>query len=113
MSQMLQNTISFSLFVFQRTFKNMRVFSDICKLTNSELKVYWKDEPEDLNKFYYDLSYLLGATYCSDVKMELTLSPGWNFTAVYGNLYRVKEYITFKFCHLEPSRKVYICVTPQ
>ena len=59
-------------------------------------------------KFYYDFYYLLGiiisqnlgTPYYSDVRMELILSPGWYFTAVYGNLYRIKEFISFKFCHL-------------
>jgi hypothetical protein len=59
-------------------------------------------------KFYYDFYYLLGIIICqnlgtpyySDVRMELILSPGWYFTAVYGNLYRIKEFISFKFCHL-------------
>ena len=62
--------------------------------------VYRKDSPEDLMKFYYDFYYILGTPYYSDVKMELILSPGWYFTAVYGNLYRIKEFISFKFCHL-------------
>jgi hypothetical protein len=51
-------------------------------------------------KFYYELSYVLGATYYTDVRMELIISPGWYFTAVYGNIYRIREHITFKMCHL-------------
>lgn len=85
----------------------------MCKLTNSELTSYKKDSSEDLMKFYYDFSFLLGAVYYSDVKMELLLSPGWYFTAVYGNLYRIKEYISFQFCHLEASKKVCVCFLPQ
>lgn len=45
--------------------------------------------------------------------MELILSPSWYFTAVYGNLYRLKEYISFKFCHIEPSKKVCAVFSPQ
>lgn len=45
--------------------------------------------------------------------MELISVPGWLFTAVYGNLYRIKEYISFKFCHLESAKKSFICITPQ
>jgi len=83
------------------------------KLTNSELFSYKKDSNEDLMKFYYDFSYLLGTPYYSDVKIELILSPGWYYTAVYGNLYRIKEYISFHFCHLEPSKKICVCFMPQ
>ena len=97
---MLKNSISISMFIFYRTYKNLRVLSDVFKLTSSELKLYHKDTNEELTKFYYDLSFLLNSTYCSDARLELIVSPGWNFTAVYGNLYRVKEYITFKFCHV-------------
>lgn len=50
---MLLDNISMSLFVFGRSYKNIRVFSDTCKLTNSELFYYSKDNPEELNKFYY------------------------------------------------------------
>lgn len=63
-------------------------------------------------KFYYDFQYLLGAVYYQDVQMELLVTPGWYFTAVYGNLYRIKEYIMFKFCHLEPSKKICVCLLP-
>ena len=112
-SEMLSNAVSMSLFVFQRTYKNLRVMSDVFKLTNSELKIYHKDNEDDLNKFYYDLTFLLNSTYCNDARMELIVSPGWNFNAVYGNLYRVKNFITFKFCHVESTRKVFICVNPQ
>jgi len=66
------------------------VYADLCKLTNSELCYYSKDSPEELTKFYYEFYYLLGATYYSDVRIELTISSGWYFTAVYGNLYRLK-----------------------
>ena len=74
--------------------------SDVFKLTNSELKTYHKDNEDDLTKFYYDLTFLLNSIYCNDARMELVVSPGWNFNAVYGNLYRIKNYITFKFCHV-------------
>ena len=87
---MLGATISCSMFIFTKMYKNVRVLSHLCKLTNSELNIYYKDSQEDLNKFYYDLYYLLGATYFTDVRMELLLVPGWYFTAVYGNLYRLK-----------------------
>lgn len=94
---LLNANISFSMFIFEKNFKvtlflrkNLKVFSDTAKLTNSELLTYRKDSPEDLMKFYYDISYLLGASYYSDVRMELISSPGWIFTAVYGNLYRIK-----------------------
>jgi hypothetical protein len=68
----------------------LRAISDVAKLTNSELRSYRKESGEELMRFYYDLSYLLGASYYSDVRMELVASPGWVFTAVYGNLYRIK-----------------------
>lgn len=87
---MLKFSVSMSLFIFERSYKNLRVLTDVFKLTSSELKLYHKDNPEDLNKFYYDLSFLLNSTFCNDVRMELIVSPGWNFTAVYGNLYRIK-----------------------
>lgn len=40
---MLADNISMSIFVFGRAFKNIRVYSDCCKLTNSELLYYGKD----------------------------------------------------------------------
>ncbi len=93
--------------------KNLRVFADIAKVTNSELFSYRKDSNQDVMKFYYDLSYTLGATYYSDVRMELVISPGWYFTAVYGNVFRIREHITFKICHLEPSKRVCVTFLPQ
>lgn len=97
---MLADNISMSLFVFGRAFKNIRVFSDTCKLTNSELLFYSKNSSEDLNKFYYELFQLSSANYYIDVRIEFMISAGWYYTAVYGNLYRLKEFISFKFCHL-------------
>lgn len=52
-----------------------------------------------MNRFYYELYHLLGATYYVDTRMEFIISTGWYYTAVYGNLYRLKEHITFKLCH--------------
>ncbi len=89
-AHMLATNISCSMFIFTKLFKNIRVLSDTCKLTNSELNIYYKDSPEELNKFYYDFYYLLGSRYFTDVRMELIIIPGWYFTAVYGNLYRLK-----------------------
>lgn len=40
---MLADNVSFSLFIFNRNPKNIKVFSDTCKLTNSELLSYSKD----------------------------------------------------------------------
>lgn len=89
------------------------MFGDIAKLTSSEVFNYRKDEPEDLTKFYYDFSYLLGTPYYRDVRIELVSSPGWIFSGVYTNIYRLKEHISFKFCHLEPSRRAFIALQPQ
>lgn len=96
---MLNDNMSASFFLFARGCKNIRVLSDTCKLTNSELLLYGKDSPEELTKFYYDFYHLLSATYYIDTRVEFIISAGWYYTAVYGNLYRLKEYITFKFCH--------------
>ena len=60
---------------------------------------YNKDVNEDMTRFYYEFYHLLGATYYVDVRMEFIISSGWYYTAVYGNLYRLKENITFKLCH--------------
>jgi hypothetical protein len=79
-----------SLFIFGRAYKNIRVFSDTSKLTNSELLYYSKDSSEDLNKFYYELYELVGANYYIDARVEFMISSGWYYTAVYGNLYRLK-----------------------
>lgn len=49
--------------------QNIRALADLAKLTNSELLLYKKDTTEDLMKFYYDFSYLLGCTYYHDVRM--------------------------------------------
>lgn len=38
------------------------------KLTNSEIKLYNKDSQVDLDKFYYDFSFLLGVTYFKKVR---------------------------------------------
>lgn len=110
---MLGDNISMSLFIFGRAYKNIRVFSDCCKLTNSEILYYSKDSPEDLNKFYYELYNLVGADYYQDVRVEFMISAGWYYTAVYGNLYRLKEFITFKFCHLERSKRICAVFLPQ
>ena len=110
---MLNENISMILFVWGRGYKNVKVFSDTCKLTNSELLYYSKDSPEDLNKFYYELYHLVGANYYVDTRIELIICAGWYFTAVYGNLYRLKEHITFKFCHYEPSKKICALFLPQ
>lgn len=96
---MLNDNMSASFFLFARGCKNIRVLSDTCKLTNSELLLYGKDSPEELTKFYYDFYHLLSATYYIYTRVEFIISAGWYYTAVYGNLYRLKEYITFKFCH--------------
>jgi hypothetical protein len=55
---MLTDNISMAMFFFGRAYKNIRVFSDCCKLTNSELFYYSKDgkdkeDTTELNKFYY------------------------------------------------------------
>ena len=82
-------------------------------LTNSELLYYSKDCPEDLNRFYYELYHLAGANYYIDVRIELIICAGWYFTAVYSNLYRLKEFISFKFCHYEPSKRICALFLPQ
>jgi len=45
--------------------------------------------------------------------MEFLISTGWYYTAVYGNVYRLKEFITFKFCHFEPSKRICAVYLPQ
>jgi hypothetical protein len=60
---------------------------------------YSKDSPEEALKFYYDLYAIMGATYYVDLRTELIISLGWYLTAVYGNIYRMKESIIFKLCH--------------
>lgn len=89
-AQMIADSVSCSFFIFSKMFKNIRVLADLSKLTNSEINLYQKDSYEDLLKFYYQLYQMLGAVYYNDVKMELILSPGWYFTAVYSNLNRIK-----------------------
>jgi len=54
------------------------------------MKVYSKDSLADLNKFYYDLNYLLGATYFKNLRVEFIIGNGWYFSAIYGNFYRLK-----------------------
>lgn len=66
---MLVDNISTSWFVFSRSRKNVRVLSDTCKLTNSEILYYGKDSDEEVMRFYYELYHLLGATYYADVRM--------------------------------------------
>jgi hypothetical protein len=110
---MLLDNISASIFIFGRAFKNIRVFSDTCKLTNSELFYYSKDSNEDLSKFYYELYEMVNANYYIDARIEFMISSGWYYTAVYGNLYRLKEFITFKFCHLERSKRICAVFLPQ
>ena len=104
---MLINVVSISMFVFTRNYKNLKIFSDTFKLTASELNVYTKDSGPDTDKFYYDLSYLLGCTYFHDARVEFIACQGWHYTAIYGNFYRVKEHITFKINHVDPSRKFF------
>lgn len=41
------------------------------------------------------------------------MGPGWYFTAVYGNLYRSKQFISFKICHLQASKKICLVFAPQ
>jgi hypothetical protein len=48
-----------------------------------------------------------------DARVEFMISSGWYYTAVYGNLYHLKEFITFKFCHLERSKKICAVFLPQ
>lgn len=110
---MLNDNISMGLFIFAKTYKNIRMFSDTCKLTNSELMYYSKESAEDLTRFHYELYAILGANYYIDTRMELLISSGWYYTAVYGNLYRLKEYITFKCCHFESSKRVCAVFMPQ
>lgn len=76
------------------------------------MKLYSKDSPTDLEKFYYDLTYLLGATYFKNVMVELVVSSGWNLNGLYGNYHRLKETITFQMNVLEPSRKLTAVVNP-
>lgn len=44
--------------------------------------------------------------------MEVTINTGWHFTAVYGNFYRAKEYISFQMASIDPSRKLTLLVSP-
>lgn len=92
--------------------KNLKIIQDFVKLTNSELKVYVKDSDSDLNKFYYDLTYLLGTTYYRNLKVDFCLGQGWNFSAIYGNFLRLKEGITFQINWIDPSKKFLVEVIP-
>lgn len=60
---------------------------------------YNKDAEEELNRFYYEFYHLLNTVYYIDTRIEFIISAGWYYTAVYGNIYRLKEFITFKICH--------------
>lgn len=62
------------------------------------MMLYRKDTDQDLLKFYYDFSYLLGTTYYDSVSVEMIISPGWYFNAVYSNSNRGKGHITFNLC---------------
>ena len=66
---MLNENISVSFFIFTRGNKNIKTLSDTCKLTNSEMMLYHKDNNEELTKFYYDFYHLLSATYYIDTKV--------------------------------------------
>ena len=90
----------------------MKAISDVLKLCSSDLKVYSKDSAAELERFYYEFSYLLGATNFKSLRFECTINTGWHFTAVYGNFYRTNSYITFQIPNFEPSRKLNILVAP-
>lgn len=55
---------------------------------------------------------MLGATYFTNLRSEYIVSSGWNFTAIYGNFYRINQFITFQMNYIEPSRKIFALVTP-
>lgn len=82
------------------------------KLSCSEIKVYSKKSDAELMKFYYELTYLLEATYLKSVHCELIISRGWYFTSIYGNFRKLNERVTFTIPHLEPSRKILMLVSP-
>lgn len=111
-SDLLTNAVSISMFVFVKNYKNLKVFGDTCKLTSSEMNAYAKDSAVEMDKFYYELSYLLGATYFHDVRTEFIACQGWHYTAIYGNFFRIKEHIIFKSSHIDPSKKFACLVSP-
>ncbi len=55
---------------------------------------------------------MLGATYFKNIRLDCIISAGWHFMAVYGNFYRLKEYITFQMNWFEQSRKIFVLVGP-
>ena len=106
-AKMLEHDVSMSFFSFSKNHKNLRVLSDLAKLTNSELQLYLKDSKEELMKFYYDFYALLGAPYLSEYKFELNLTPGWATLGVYGNMYRNKDTNSCcKVVHLDDRKRI-------
>ena len=99
--------------MFARGYKNIRSLSDCFKLVNCELKYYSKDSYTELQKFYYELTYLLTATYFKDVRTQFIINRGWAFLAIYGNSHRLKnQFITFCCPQLQSSRKYFVLVSP-
>ena len=62
-TNMLNKGVSVSFFCFAKQYRNLKVFSDAFKLTNSEMFYYQKDSKEEALKFYYDLYNLLSCNY--------------------------------------------------
>lgn len=105
--RMLESNVSVSFFCFSKNHKNLRVLSDLAKLTNSELQLYLKDNKEDLMKFYYEMYALLGASYLGEFRMEINLTPGWVAQGVYGNMYRSKDNSSScRAAHLDDRKRV-------
>jgi hypothetical protein len=52
-SLLINNSCSLSMFCFARTFRNLKVFGDAFKLSNSNLFLYQTASPEYRLKFYY------------------------------------------------------------
>lgn len=67
--------------------KNVKIFSDFMKLSSADIKVYSKDKEDnvELNRFYYELMYLVGTPYCRAVNVQIVPGRDWYFTGVYGN----------------------------
>ena len=103
---MITKGVSFSLFCFAKQYRNLKVFSDCSKLTNSEVIFYQKDSKEDSLKFYYDFYSLLSASYLQECKVDFIVSRGWSVSATYANMYRQQKTLNCKLNNLSDQKYI-------
>ena len=103
---MLTKGVSISLFSFAKQHRNLKIFSDCFKLTNSEVFSYQKDCKEDSLKFYYDFYSLLSAHYVQDYKVDFIVSQGWSVSATYANMYRQQKILNCKLNNLSDQKYI-------